>query len=796
MIQTYLKLAWRNLRRHKGFSLLNVMGLSTAMAIVILISLWIRDELTFNKTFANYDRIVQVRQNSTHNNTVHTYTSIPFPVAVAFRNLYGSDFKRVSMSSYNDPHTLAFGDKKLNKTGLFVQPDMPDMLSLDMVSGTRNLNSPNAILISQSLALALFGKEDLIGKPIKVDNQGSLKVGGVFRDFPYASEFSGANYLGSWAYYVQGQRLVRPNLEVNWADSGEQLFAQLQDGVDVGSVSARVLNVISGHGRKDEPKVLLYPMNRWHLYEDFAGGINTGGSIQFVWMFGIIAVFVLLLACINFMNLSTARSEKRAKEVGIRKAIGSYRKQLIGQFLGESLVMAFLSFFIALALAWLCLPWFNQLSGKQMTLPWGQPVFWIPALGFTLFTGLVAGSYPAFYLSSFEAVKVLKGTFKTGKHAALPRQLLMVLQFTVSISLIIGTVIVYDQILYAKNRSSGYSRNGLLNVNVNITDLQQHYDAIRNDLIASGAAVDLGASSSNTTSVNLTQGSFNWEGKNPGVVPTFIVMFVSHDFGKTIGWQLKQGRDFSRTFPTDSAGMIVNEAAARYMGLNQPVGQSIQYLRSTRTDQHYRILGVVSDLLIQSPYAPVQPTIFMIDYRQTSTCLVKVNPTYTMGEALPKIRAVFEKYSPSSPFDYTFVDADYAKKFNLEERVSHLATFFAAFAIFISCLGLWGLASFMVVQRTKEIGIRKILGASVWHLWSQLSVGFIGLVLISFLLAVPLSWLGMHAWLQHYAYRISIPLWAYGLTLLLAVLIAVLTVSQQSIKAALTSPVKSLRSGE
>lgn len=797
MILNYLKIAWRNLLRHKGYSLLNIFGLSMGMAIVLLISLWIKDELTYNRVFPNYDRLVRVMQNSTHNNTVNSHTSLPIPLSAELRKNYAPDFKQVAMASYNDMHTLAYGDKRLNKTGLFVQPGMAAMLSLPMLNGSgESLNQPNSILITQSLATALFGQTDPVGKTIVVDNNGSLMIGGVFADFPYTSEFRETTYLGSWDFYVAGQRNQRKNLETNWSDNGEQLFAQLQDGVNIAAVAARVRGALGGRGRKDKPEVLLFPMNRWHLYEEFKNGKNTGGSIQFVWMFGIIGGFVLLLACINFMNLSTARSEKRAKEVGVRKAVGSLRKQLVLQFLGESVLLSFLSFAVAIVLAWLSLPWFNQLADKQISIPWGAAWFWLPATGFTFFTGIIAGSYPAFYLSSFDAVKVLKGTFQTGRHAAIPRQILIILQFSVSISLIIGTIIVYQQILYAKNRSPGYSRDGLLTVNINTSDLQEHYDAIRNELISSGAVTGVGESSSNMTSINLIQTSFSWTGKNPAVLPSFVVLFVSHDFGKAVNWQVVQGRDFSRDFSMDSAGLILNESAARYMGLRHPIGESVQYLRSKRIDQRYHVVGVVKDLVMESPYAPVQPTIFMIDYAQANTCLVKVNPAYSMKEALPRIASVFSKYSPGSPFDYTFTDTEYAKKFSMEERIGRLATFFAVFAVFISCLGLWGMASFMANQRTKEIGIRKVLGASVAQLWGRLSARFLSLVFVSFLIAVPLSWYGMRLWLQQYEYRVTIPLWVFGITLLLAFVITALTVSYQSMKAAMTSPAKSLRTGE
>jgi putative ABC transport system permease protein len=794
MFRNYLKIAWRNLIRNKGYSFINISGLAIGLTIVILISFWIRDEVTYNRSFLNYDRLVRVIQNSTHGNSTLTHFSMPIPFSEELKTKYGADFKHISVTSWNDPHTLAFEDKLLSKSGMFVQPELADILSLKMIRGSREtLNDPSSLLISQSLAIAIFGTEDPVNKSIRVDNKRELKVGGVYEDFPYNSEFRETTWLGPWAAYVEDQPGVKTAVS-NWSDNGYMIFAQLQDNTDINTLSAKVKTALSGHARKDKPEVMLYPMSRWHLYDEFKNGKNTGGAIQFVWMFGIIGAFVLLLACINFMNLSTARSEKRAKEVGIRKAVGGLRNQLVLQFLGESVLIAFLSFLVAILLVLFSLSWFNQLADKQMQMPWGHLWFWLPAIGFTLFTGLISGSYPAFYLSSFSSVKVLKGIFKAGRLASLPRKILIVLQFTVSISLIIGTIIVFQQIAYVKNRPVGYSREGLLAININTTDLQQHHNAICNDLLHSGAVIDAAVSSSTTTEVNLTLSSFSWTGKDPGLLPNFVVMYVSHDFGRTVGWQFTDGRDFSRDFASDSTGMVLNESAAKYMGLTHPAGETVKRTLKNGSIRNYRVVGVIKDMVMESPFAPVKPTIFMIDYANTTVIMAKINPTISVNQALPRIAGILRKYSPGSPFDYSFTDNQYAKKFSSEERVGNLATFFAVFAIFISCLGLSGLASFVAEQRTKEIGVRKILGASVLRLWGLLSREFLWLVFISFLIALPISWFGMNNWLQQYDYRVGISVWVFLITILLTLSITILTVSFQSIRTALANPAKSLRS--
>ncbi|HXB43732.1 MAG TPA: ABC transporter permease, partial [Puia sp.] len=461
------------------YSFINIAGLAVGMAVAILIALWIWDEVSYNKNFANYDHIVRTKENSSSGDDIRTFNSMPIPLSVYLRTNYASDFKKVAMASWNQPHILAAGDKKLSKQGMYVQPEFAEIFSLNMINGTWNsLNEPYSVVLSKSLAGALFGNEDAVNKEIKIDNKHNLKVTGIFKDFAHNSEFNEVTFLTTWQCYLADESWVR-NSQTEWDNNSFQIYAQLQDNVDVVKVAKKIKGSLTGHDRKDKPEVLLHPMSKWHLYTEFKQGINTGGTIEFVWMFGTIGLFVLLLACINFMNLSTARSEKRAKEVGIRKAVGSLRKQLIIQFLSESVLIAFLAFILAIIIVEILLAWFNHLSDKQMSIAWSNGLFWILAIGFTLFTGLVAGSYPAFYLSSFSSVKVLKGTFKAGRFASIPRKVLVVLQFTVSVSLIIGTIVIYQQIQYAKNRPVGYSREGLLTVNMNTPDLYGHYEAIR-----------------------------------------------------------------------------------------------------------------------------------------------------------------------------------------------------------------------------------------------------------------------------------------------------------------------------
>ncbi|PQA60414.1 ABC transporter permease [Siphonobacter curvatus] len=790
MLRNYIKVALRNLFKHKLYSVVNIMGLAIGMAVTLLIGLWVWDELSFNRSFEQYDRIAQVMQHQTLQQQKETWPAVSIPVAAELRNTYGSDFKHVVLSSWNDDHVLSSGTKKLKSDGSFMEPNAPDLLSLRMLAGSRKgLANPSSILLSASLAKALFGTRDPMEQVIKIDNQLSVKVSGVYEDLPSNTSFHNLTFLLPWDLYVSSEDWVKRNL-TDWQEYSFQVFVQLSPQAQLDQVSAKLKPLLAVKTRQtSRPEVFLHPMAKWHLYEEFKNGVNTGGSIQYVWLFGLIGFFILLLACINFMNLSTARSEKRAKEVGIRKAIGSVRTQLISQFLSESFLVVFIALVLSLGLVELALPWFNALAHKQVAILWDNPVFWCITLGFCLITALLAGSYPAFYLSSFQPVKVLKGTFQAGRFSALPRKALVMVQFTISITLIIGTIIVYRQIAFAKERPVGYTREGLIAVPMNTPDLYGHYDAIRNDLFQTGAVLEMSESSSAPTRVQSVNFDFTWKGKDPNTKPLFAYIAVTHDFGSTIGWQFVQGRNFSRSHSTDTLGLVINEAAVQQIGFQHPVGEMLQ-----KGGKTYQIIGVIKDMVMDSPFSAARPTLYTLDYGWVNYINIRINPKLPMRTSLAAIEQVFRKYNPESPFDYRFVSEEYARKFATEDRISQLTSFFAGLTIFISCLGLFGLASYVAEQRTKEIGIRKVLGASVLNLWQLLSKEFVTLVLLSCLLSVPLAYYFMNNWLDHYEYRTNISGWIFFAAGLGALVITVLTVSYQALSAALINPVKSLKS--
>jgi putative ABC transport system permease protein len=791
MIKNYFKTAWRNLRKNKMLSFINITGLAIGMSVAILIGLWMYDEISFDRNFQNYDRIAKVIQNVTNNGEVQTWSSVPYPLAEELRKNYGSDFKHIVMAVNWGHHVLTYGDKKLKQTGGYFEKEMPEMFSLKMLRGDNSLNDPASILLSASAAKAYFGNEDPINKMIQIDDRPVVKVTGVYEDFPRNSTFADLNFVSTWDFLYSSDEGYKA-MEDPWRPNFTTLFVQLNDNADLKTVSAKIkdakLKKVNANLQKKKPALFLQPMNAWHLYAEYKNGVNTGGAIKYVWMFGIIGAFVLLLACINFMNLSTARSEKRAKEVGIRKTVGSLRRQLIMQFFSESLLTVAFAFALSLLIVQLTLPFFNEVAGKQVNILWSNPFFWFISIGFIIFTALISGSYPAFYLSSFRPVKVLKGTFKAGRFAAIPRKVLVIVQFTVSVTLIIGTIVVYQQIQFAKNRPVGYTRNGLVTVLSMTSNIHDHFNVVKDELMQTGAIVSMAEAGSPTTGTWSSTSGLDWNGKDPNLSIDFINIDVSNDYGKTIGWQFKEGRDFSKDFATDSSALVLNEAAAHFMGFKNAIGETVRWWGKS-----YKVIGVVNNMVMNSPYDEPRPTVFSLTNEPTGVAILKMNPVKNTKDALSKIESVFKKTDPAQPFEYQFADDEYAKKFSDEERVGKLAGFFAILAIAISCLGLFGLVSFVAEQRTKEIGVRKVLGASVFHVWNLLSKDFIVLVVISFLIAIPLSYYCMHNWLQNYDYRTEITWWIFAAACTCSLIITIFVVSMQAVRAAISNPVKSLR---
>lgn len=789
MFKNYLKSAWRNLKKNKIYSFINIGGLAIGMSVAMIIGLWVWDELSFDKFHKNYNDLAQVWQFVKFDLNKSAYNTVPIPIAEELRTNY-PDFKAVSVSTYNRDFILTSGEKKLLRTGMCVEPDFPQMITPKMIAGNFDvLSDMHSIMISQSLAKSFFNDEDPINKIIRLNNKTDVKVTGVYKDFPENSSFKETFFLAPWKLYTTMDEYANYASD-KWDENSFQVFVQLKNGADVNKVSAKIKDI---RMKKEDPPAykpdfFLHSMNKWHLYGDFKNGVNEGGLIKLVRIFGIAGIFVLLLACINFMNLSTARSEKRAKEVGIRKTIGSARRQLIHQFFSESLLTSFIALIFCLIIVQLLLPFFNKIADKNMTLLWSNPFFWLLAISFCFITGLIAGIYPALYLSSFRPVKILKGSFKAGRLASLPRKLLVVFQFSISVALIIGTIVVFRQINHAKDRPIGYDSNGLVEIPMNTSDIKGHYDAIRSDLMNSGVVAGVSESGGSITSDYGGVTAISWRGKTSDQHPLIMVNRITHDYGRSIGWKILQGRDFSRQFQTDSTAMILNKTAMNLMNLKDPLNELIRY-----GGKNYKVVAVIDDMIKGSPFEAIKPTVFIINYDAVNVFNIKIASSVPANTALSKIADVFKKYNPAAPFNYKFVDENYAAKFVKEDRIGKLAGSFAVLAIFISCLGLFGLASFVAEQRTKEIGIRKVLGASIINVWQLLSREFLLLVCISLLIASPVAWYIMNKWLENYQYRIDLSLWVFGIAAFSALLITLLTVSFHAIKAAVANPVKSLR---
>lgn len=786
MFDNYFKIAWRSLLQNKGLAFINIFGLAIGLSFALLIGLWIQYETSFDTFHVNKDRIALVRKHTLFNNQKNTNTSQPLPLYDELKRNY-PEIKRLSRVE-DDEHSLMVGNNKFRRSGMYVDPDFLQMLSFPFVKGNAAaaLNDPNAIVLTESLAAALFGKEDPIGKTIKLDNQHIVQVSGVAKDVPDNSTIE-FDFLLPFTFKMRHDKETQ-EAQTEWGNNFLKYIVEMKEGSSMQALSKKIEEVVM-QKRKDgiTHRLFLQPMQQWHLYNDFKEWKISGGRIEYVRLFAIIGIFVLLIACINFMNLSTARSEKRAKEVGIRKAVGSQRMQLIVQFLTESLLTTFLAFLLSILLIQLLLPALKDIGFENVRFRFHDISLWSSALGACLITGLIAGSYPALYLSSFTPVKVLKGAIRQGIAAGSFRKGLVVLQFTISIGLIVCTVIVFQQINHAKERHLGYNSNNLITI-TSTNDLNKNYEAWKQDLLNTGYVESIAQASSPMTSIYNNWSGFTWQGKDPNAVTSFDVVMTDWDYTKTAGLKFIQGRGFSRAFKTDSNAIIINEAAAKLIGYKEPLGKTI-----TKGGGPLTIIGIVQNVVMRDPFKPVSPSVILFDVNNTSVMLLRLSASADIAKSLAAIKPVTEKYNPSLPFEYKFVDEEFGKKFLIENQVGKLAGILAGLAIFISCLGLFGLAAFMAERRTKEIGIRKVLGASTTNLWVLLSKEFVLLVLLAVVIASPLAFWLMHEWLQKYDYRITVEGWVFVMAGLLAVLIALVTVSTQAVKAALANPVKSLR---
>ena len=784
MFKNYLKIAVRNLLRNKGFSIVNIGGLAIGMTCALLITLWIRRELSVDRLYPKTERLFLIHNRTKVNGELWVSNQTPQIMAPVLRREYPAveDVSRYMQVTF----LTTVGETHLNTRGAFADTGFLSMFGFPLLQGdpASALSGPQGIVITQSLATRLFGNTEAIGKTIRIDSSTDFSVTGVLKDLPSTTSFD-FDYLLPWSY------IKRLGWEDQWwGDAYISTYVLLKPGITGASFDNQVRDITIRHSKLTGTEVFTQPMNRLYLYSKPENGRLVADRILTVRLFAIIAGFILLIACINFMNLSTARSQRRAREVGIRKVVGADKPRLILQFIGESMLIAGLAFLLALFLTQISLPAFNRLVGHELTIDYSSIRFWAFAISFVFLTGLVAGSYPAFYLSSFRPIRVLKGTLLQPNAVITPRKILVVLQFSFAIILIICTLIIKRQIQFGLDRDSGYDRDRLVYTRAE-GDAPAHYEAIKQELIGSGAALAVTRSPAPITRHWNDGSGYSWPGstdKDKDI--DFLDFGADADFVKTTGVTLLRGRDIDiNKYPTDSMAMLLNQSAVAAMRLKDPIGQTVR-----RGNLTFHVVGVVKDFILESPFAKnIAPMLITGPWRDYAVIHFKLNPANPVAVDLARAEKIFKAYNPRYPFEYVFADEAYAQKFRDEQQIGQLSALFAGLTIFISCLGLFALAAYMAENRIREIGIRKVLGASVAGISALLAKDFVRLVLVAFVIAAPVAWVVMSKWLLSYSYRIPIGWDIFAWSGLLAISIAIATVSYQSIRAAIANPVKSLR---
>lgn len=784
MIQNYLKTTFRNLWKNKGFTFLNIFGLGIGIACASLIFLWVEDEINFNNYFSNKENLYKIKDSQTYDGTTFTFDATPGPLAAGIKTEIPG-IKNTARSSWGQQSLFSLGDKDIYERGMYVDSSFLKMFQLQFVQGNAStaFEQLHSLVITEKMAHKFFGNDNAIGKSLRVDNNTSSIVTGVISDLPESVSFQ-FDWLAPFKIFENQNNWLQ-----SWGNNGVLTYVELQPGADTKAINRKLYNYVQSKAKDAEAKMSIYPMSRWRLYDSWKDGKEVPGRIKYVNLFSLIAWIILLIACINFMNLSTARSEKRAREVGVRKVLGAGKSKLVGQFIGESVIMALISAVVAICATYVVLPAFNTLVEKQLSIHLFQPLHIAALLAIALICGLIAGSYPAFYLSSFNPVAVLKGNrLKTNGSAGFIRKGLVVVQFTISIILIISTIIIYQQINHAKNRSLGYDKENLIYLPLQ-GKLKEHFNAVKNDLVQTGVVKDAALSQSTILQLGSNTGDFQWQGKDPNKQVLITVESVSPEYTSTMGMKVEKGRNFYGDIKSDSGNIIINQTLAKIIGGKNIIGSLI-----TNGDNKFTVAGVIDDFVYNNLYSPSSPLILFPDTAGTNFLTIRLKKTSNIAGALTKVENVIKANNPGFPFDYKFVDDQFDQFFKTEMLIGKLASVFSILAIFISCLGLFGLAAYTAERRTKEIGIRKVLGASANGLAGLLSKEFLILVLISCLLAFPIAWWMMHNWLDSYEYRVSISWPIFLVAGLLAMLIALLTVSVQAIKAALANPIQSLRS--
>ena len=780
MIRNYTNVTFRNMIKYPAYSFINITGLSVGLAAFILIAMWIQHELSYDRFHEKHGRIYRVVENQFYaNNEVFPVAVTPGPLGPYLEETLPEveHALRLTDAQFLFQHE----DQSFNERGYMADPTFFQMFSFQLTRGNKEtvLSKLENIAISEKLAEKYFPDSEPIGKVLRINNT-DFSVSGVFADSPENSHLSEFDYILPFELYIKfGWDSLK-----RWGNNSYYTYVQLTKNASLENVNDKVRDIIKKNNPPSVTELYLQPLTEIHLYSDFTADIGGHGDIQYIYIFSAVAAFVLIIACINFMNLSTARSASRSKEVGVRKVVGAARRQLILQFLAESLAFVLLALIVALIIVQLLLPVFNEISGKFLSLSMDSSIVWIIVV-VTLATGMISGSYPAFFMSSFKPVTTLKGTFRTGRSALIFRKILVVTQFTISILLISSTIIVYSQLDFIRNKRLGFEKDNTMMFRVNNT-IRQNPNGFKDELLTISGVKAVTYASNNLTYVGNSSSGLEWEGKDPDHNILVHTLAVDYDFIKAFNVELIEGRDFSSDLLTDSSAIILNEEAIRQMGIKDPVNKKVTW------GDELTIIGIVKDFHFKPIHTRIEPLALFVSTSWYNRVYVRMQPE-NVSEHVAAVEGVFKKFCPENPFEFTFLDDEFDRLYRAEQRTGTIFNYFAVIAVFISCLGLVGLVMFTTEQRTKEIGIRKVLGASVGNLFRLISIDFIRLIILSNILAVPVAWYIMDKWLSGFAYHIDIHWLTFGIAALSSIIIAWLTMSFQSVRAATANPINSLR---
>jgi ABC-type antimicrobial peptide transport system permease subunit len=790
LIINYFLTIVRSLHRNKGFATINISGLAIGLASAIVLLLWIRNELTYDQYHINRDRVYQAMTRGPIDGQIDVNGHTPMVMAPELETRYAGQVEEAVRVNWVGAFILSTGGNHIQTQGYLCDPGFFKVFTIPLISGSAAaaLATPRSIVLSEHLAKKLFGDSSALGKTISVDSINDFVVSAVAKTPPTNTRFQ-FEYLVPWSYTSEIHWQ-----EPLWQKSSICTYVLLKPGVTEADANKAMRMVIHEHAPEIPAELFFYPMRKWELYSHFEDGRAVGGYINFVRMLGVIAAFILVIACINYMNLSTARSIRHAKEVGVRKVIGSTRGTLMGRFLGESLLLSLVAGTLALGIVIVILPWFDRLVGLQLTIPYSEPWFWLGGIGFILLTGLLAGSYPAFYLSAFRPVNILRGQFKTLHALITPRRILVVFQFSFAIAFIICTIVMYRELDYALNRKSGYDNKGLAFVYIK-GDIGKNYADIRNALLASHTVTTVTRTDAPISETWVWNDSYSWPGKDPQDRNLFIQYHTDRAYAATMGLDLLAGRDIDiEKYPADTSGILVTKEAAQRMGMPNPVGQTV-----IEHGHSWHVVGMINDFVTGSIFNRIYPVIIQGSSLQSAnygTLSFRFNDRESRAANEAKLAAILKKYNPNYPLEYFYIKNYMAQKSQGDAHFGTLAALFSGMAIFISCLGLFGLSAYMAESRLKEVGVRKVLGASIMRITALLSKDFLVLIMIAFTIASPIAWWCMRQWLSGIPYHIEMHWGIFAFTGLLSVVIAIGTVGYQALRAALTNPVRILRSSE